>query len=152
MGNIIPTSVNFNLPNGKKVTIETGKLATMAHGSAVVRVDNTMLLATVVAASKPKEGQDFFPLSVDYQEKFAGAGKIPGNFFRRESKLSDYEVLISRLVDRAIRPLFDDDFVNDTNHDIFNFRRSQQYARLLCSVGSIRGPCSFRHSFQRAYF
>lgn len=114
MGNIIPTSVNFNLPNGKKVTIETGKLATMAHGSAVVRVDNTMLLATVVAASKPKEGQDFFPLSVDYQEKFAGAGKIPGNFFRRESKLSDYEVLISRLVDRAIRPLFDDDFVNET--------------------------------------
>ncbi|HRG21854.1 MAG TPA: polyribonucleotide nucleotidyltransferase, partial [Saprospiraceae bacterium] len=72
------------------------------------------LLATVVAASKPKEGQDFFPLSVDYQEKFAGAGKIPGNFFRRESKLSDYEVLISRLVDRAIRPLFDDDFVNET--------------------------------------
>ena len=114
MGNIIPTSVNFNLPNGKKVTIETGKLATMAHGSAVVRVDNTMLLATVVAASNPKEGQDFFPLSVDYQENFAGAGKIPGNFFRRESKLSDYEVLISRLVDRAIRPLFDDDFVNET--------------------------------------
>ncbi|MBP6397225.1 MAG: polyribonucleotide nucleotidyltransferase [Saprospiraceae bacterium] len=114
MGNIIPTSVNFNLPNGKTVTIETGKLATMAHGSVVVKIDNTMLLATVVAASKPKEGQDFFPLSVDYQEKFAGAGKIPGNFFRRESRLSDYEVLISRLVDRAIRPLFDDDFVNET--------------------------------------
>lgn len=114
MGNIIPTSVNFNLPNGKTVTIETGKLATMAHGSVVVKIENTMLLATVVAASKPKEGQDFFPLSVDYQEKFAGAGKIPGNFFRRESKLSDYEVLISRLVDRAIRPLFDDDFVNET--------------------------------------
>ena len=86
----------------------------MAHGSVVVKIENTMLLATVVAASKPKEGQDFFPLSVDYQEKFAGAGKIPGNFFRRESRLSDYEVLISRLVDRAIRPLFDDDFVNET--------------------------------------
>jgi polyribonucleotide nucleotidyltransferase len=114
MGNIIPTSVHFNLPDGKKVTIETGKLATMAHGSAMVRVDNTMMLATVVAAQSPKEGQDFFPLSVDYQEKFAGAGKIPGNFFRRESKLSDYEVLISRLVDRAIRPLFDDEFVNET--------------------------------------
>lgn len=126
MGNIIPTSVNFNLPNGKKVTIETGKLATMAHGSAVVRIDNTMLLATVVAASKPKEGQDFFPLSVDYQEKFAGNGKIPGNFFRRESKLSDYEVLISRLVDRAIRPLFDDDFVNETQIMIsLIFRRCQ---------------------------
>jgi polyribonucleotide nucleotidyltransferase len=114
MGNIIPTSVSFNLPNGKEVTIETGKLATMAHGSALVRVENTMMLATVVAAQKAKEGQDFFPLSVDYQEKFAGAGKIPGNFFRRESKLSDYEVLISRLVDRAIRPLFDDDFLNET--------------------------------------
>lgn len=60
MGNIIPTSVNFNLPNGKTVTIETGKLATMAHGSVVVKIENTMLLATVVAASKPKEGQDFF--------------------------------------------------------------------------------------------
>ncbi|MBK8700326.1 MAG: polyribonucleotide nucleotidyltransferase [Saprospiraceae bacterium] len=113
MGNIIPTSVNFKLPNGKQVTIETGKLATLAHGSAMVKIENTMILATVVAAQKPKEGQDFFPLSVDYQEKFAGNGKIPGNFFRRESKLSDYEVLISRLVDRAIRPLFDDEFVNE---------------------------------------
>ncbi len=114
MGNIVPKSVHFNLPDGKQVTIETGKLATMAHGSAMVRVENTMILATVVAASKIKEGQDFFPLSVDYQEKFAGAGKIPGNFFRRESKLSDYEVLISRLVDRAIRPLFSDEFLFET--------------------------------------
>lgn len=114
MGNIIPTSVHFKLPDGKQVTIETGKLATMAHGSAMVRVENTMMLATVVAANKIKEGQDFFPLSVDYQEKFAGAGKIPGNFFRRESKLSDYEVLISRLVDRAIRPLFADEFLFET--------------------------------------
>lgn len=114
MGNIIPTSVHFNLPDGKTVSLETGKLATMAHGSAMLKIENTMLLATVVAAHKAKEGQDFFPLSVDYQEKFAGAGKIPGNFFRRESKLSDYEVLISRLVDRAIRPLFSDDFVNET--------------------------------------
>jgi polyribonucleotide nucleotidyltransferase len=114
MGNIIPTSVHFSLPDGKQVTIETGKLATMAHGSALVRVENTMMLATVVGAQTAKEGQDFFPLSVDYQEKFAGNGKIPGNFFRRESKLSDYEVLISRLVDRAIRPLFDDGYVNET--------------------------------------
>jgi polyribonucleotide nucleotidyltransferase len=114
MGNIIPTSVHFNLPDGKKVTIETGKLATMAHGSALVRIENTMMLATVVGAQKAKEGQDFFPLSVDYQEKFAGNGKIPGNFFRRESRLSDYEILISRLVDRAIRPLFNDDYVNET--------------------------------------
>ena len=114
MGNIIPKSVHFTLPDGKKVTIETGKLATMAHGSAMVRIENTMILATVVGAKKAKEGQDFFPLSVDYQEKFGGAGKIPGNFFRRESRLSEYEILISRLVDRAIRPLFEDDYVNET--------------------------------------
>ncbi|MEZ4912191.1 MAG: polyribonucleotide nucleotidyltransferase [Saprospiraceae bacterium] len=114
MGNIIPTSVSFNLPDGKTVTIETGKLATQAHGSVVVKVENTMLLATVVAAAEAKPDQSFFPLSVDYQEKFASAGKIPGNFFRRESKLSDYEVLISRLVDRAVRPLFPDNFLNET--------------------------------------
>ncbi|MBK8620636.1 MAG: polyribonucleotide nucleotidyltransferase [Saprospiraceae bacterium] len=110
----IPKSVSFTLPNGKKVTIETGKLATLAHGSALVKVENTMLLATVVASPEAKEGQSFFPLSVDYQEKFAAAGKIPGNFFRRESKLSDYEVLISRLVDRAVRPLFPETFLNET--------------------------------------
>ena len=114
MGNFIPTSVSFALPDGKKVTIETGKLASQANGSAMVRVDNTMILATVVAAKEIKEGQDFFPLSVDYQEKFASAGKIPGNFFRREARLSEYEILISRLVDRALRPLFPDEFLNET--------------------------------------
>lgn len=114
MGNIIPTSTSFRLPDGKEVTIETGKLATQAHGSVVVRVENTMILATVVASSEAKPDQSFFPLSVDYQEKFASAGRIPGNFFRRESRLSDYEILISRLVDRAVRPLFPDSFLNET--------------------------------------
>lgn len=109
-----PKSVSFTLPDGKNVTIETGKLATLAHGSALVRVEDTMMLATVVASPEAKPDQSFFPLSVDYQEKFAAAGKIPGNFFRRESKLSDYEVLISRLVDRAVRPLFPDSFLNET--------------------------------------
>ncbi|MBK7739098.1 MAG: polyribonucleotide nucleotidyltransferase [Saprospiraceae bacterium] len=104
----------FNLPDGTEVTIETGKLATQADGSALVRVGNTMILATAVSAKKAKEGQSFFPLSVDYQEKFASAGRIPGNFFRRETRLSDYEVLISRLVDRAIRPLFPDGYMNET--------------------------------------
>lgn len=113
MGNKIPTTVSFELPNGKTVYIETGKLAMQAHGSALVRVENTMLLATVVGAKEVKEGQSFFPLSVDYQEKYASAGRIPGNFFRRETKLSDYEVLISRLVDRAIRPLFPDGYMNE---------------------------------------
>lgn len=109
-----PKSVSFQLPDGKNVTIETGKLATLAHGSVMVKVENTMLLATVVASAEAKPDQSFFPLSVDYQEKFASAGRIPGNFFRRETKLSDYEVLISRLVDRAVRPLFPDGFLNDT--------------------------------------
>ncbi len=114
MGNIIPTTVSFNLPNEKEVTIETGKLATQAHGSVVLRVDDTMLLATVVSNPEAKEGQSFFPLSVDYQEKFAAAGRIPGNFFKREARLSDYEVLICRLVDRAVRPLFPDGYMNET--------------------------------------
>lgn len=114
MGRQIPTTTSFNLPDGRTVTIETGKLATQADGSVVVRMGNTMMFCTVVSNKEMKEGQDFFPLSVDYQEKFAAAGRIPGNFFRRETKLSDYEVLISRLVDRAIRPLFPDGYMNET--------------------------------------
>lgn len=114
MGHKIPISTSFDLPDGRTVTIETGKLATQADGSVVVKVDNTMIFATVVSAKEAREGQPFFPLSVDYQEKFAAAGRIPGNFFRRETKLNDYEILISRLVDRAIRPLFPDNYMNDT--------------------------------------
>ncbi len=114
MGLQIPISTSFHLPDGRKVTLETGKLATQADGSVMVRLGDTMILATVVSAHEKKEGQSFFPLSVDYQEKFAAAGRIPGNFFRRETKLSDYEILISRLVDRAIRPLFPDDYMNET--------------------------------------
>ncbi len=114
MGMQIPISTSFELPDGRQVTIETGKLASQADGSVIVRVGNTMIFATTVFEKKAREGQSFFPLSVDYQEKFASSGRIPGNFFRRESKLSDYEVLVSRLVDRAIRPLFPDNYMNDT--------------------------------------
>jgi len=114
MGNQIPTTTSFTLPDGKEVTIETGKLATQAHGAVVVKVENTMLFCSVVSAYEQREGQNFFPLSVDYQEKFASAGKIPGNFFRREARLSEYEILTSRLVDRALRPLFPDGYMNDT--------------------------------------
>ncbi len=139
MGNFVPTTVSFNLPDGKEVTIETGKLATQAHGSVVVRVENTMLLATVVASAEAKPDQSFFPLSVDYQEKFASGGRIPGNFFRRESKLSDYEVLISRLVDRAVRPLFPDDFLNETQIILYLISGDQNnmpdsYAALAASA------------------
>jgi polyribonucleotide nucleotidyltransferase len=108
--NLTPTTVKFDIGGGREVTIETGKMARQADGAVTVRLGNCILLATVVAAQKPKPGQSFFPLTVDYQEKFASAGRIPGSFFKREGKLSDYEVLISRLIDRALRPLFPDDY------------------------------------------
>lgn len=104
----------FDIGNGQNVTIETGKLARQADGSVVVRCGNTMLLATVVSAKEAKEGQSFFPLSVDYQEKFASSGRIPGSFLRREGRITDPEILVSRLVDRAIRPLFPEGYMNET--------------------------------------
>ena len=104
------TSKTFQLPDGREISIETGRLARQADGAVVVKMGNTMLLATVVSSKEAKEGVDFLPLSVDYQEKFASAGKIPGGFVKREGRLSDYEILISRLVDRAIRPMFNDDY------------------------------------------
>ena len=103
-------SKTFDIGNDRQITIETGRLARQADGSVTVKMGNCILLATVVATEEPKPGQDFFPLSVDYMEKFASAGRIPGSFFKREGKLSDYEVLISRLVDRALRPLFPEDY------------------------------------------
>ncbi len=105
-----PIEVSFDLGGGRTVTIENGKLARQADGSVVVRQGKSMLLATVVANKEPKPGQEFFPLSVDYMEKFGSAGRIPGSFFKREGKLSDNEVLTSRLVDRALRPLFPEDY------------------------------------------
>ena len=114
MGMKTPITQSFNLPDGQEVIIETGKLATQADGSVVVRIGDTMIFASVVSALEPKPGQSFFPLSVDYQEKFASVGRIPGNFFRRETRLNDYEVLISRLVDRALRPLFPTGYMNET--------------------------------------
>jgi len=105
-----PIRKTFDIGDGRMVTIETGRLARQADGAVTVSMGNCMLLATVVATKEPKEGQSFFPLSVDYQEKFASAGRIPGSFFKREGRLSDYEVLISRLIDRALRPLFPDDY------------------------------------------
>ncbi|MBS1489680.1 MAG: polyribonucleotide nucleotidyltransferase [Bacteroidetes bacterium] len=111
-------SKTCHLPDGRPITIETGKLARQADGSVVLRMDNTMILASVVSNKEGVEGADFLPLSVDYQEKFASTGKIPGGFLKREGKLSDYEVLISRLVDRAIRPLFPDDYHAETQVNI----------------------------------
>jgi polyribonucleotide nucleotidyltransferase len=103
-------SKTFDIGDGREVTIETGRLARQADGAVTVRMGNNILLATVVATEEPKPGQDFFPLSVDYMEKFASAGRIPGSFFKREGRLNDYEILTSRLIDRALRPLFPEDY------------------------------------------
>src|SRR4051812_24696287 len=103
-------SKTFDIGDGREITIETGRLARQADGSVTVRMGNSMILATVVATQEPREGQEFFPLSVDYQEKFASAGRIPGSFFKREARLNDYEILTSRLIDRSLRPLFPEDY------------------------------------------
>ena len=99
---------------GKTISIETGRLARQADGAVVVKMGDTMIMATVVSAKEAKEDVDFMPLTVDYQEKFAAVGRIPGSFHRREARLSDYEILISRIVDRALRPLFPSDYHADT--------------------------------------
>ena len=102
------------MSDGRTITIETGKLAKQADGSVMVRMGNTMLLATVCSAKDAVPGTDFMPLSVDYKEKFASNGRFPGGFTRREGRLDDYEILISRLVDRALRPLFPSDYHAET--------------------------------------
>ncbi len=107
-------SKTIDLGDGKVVTIETGKMAKQADGSVTVRCGNTILLCTVVSGTKLRPGQDFFPLSVDYREQFAAAGRIPGSFQRREARISEDEILTSRLVDRAIRPLFPDGYLFET--------------------------------------
>ena len=100
----------IELSDGRVIEIETGKLAKQADGSVVVKMGGTMLLAAVTCAKDAKDDVDFMPLQVDYKEKFAAAGRFPGGFMKREGKASDYEILIARLVDRALRPLFPEDF------------------------------------------
>ena len=112
MMNVITKTIT--LGDGRTITIETGKLAKQADGSVMVRMGDTMLLATVCSATDATPGTDFMPLSVDYKEKFAANGRFPGGFTRREGRSSDYEILISRLVDRALRPLFPDDYHAET--------------------------------------
>jgi polyribonucleotide nucleotidyltransferase len=104
----------ITLPNGKEISIETGKLAKQADGSVVVRMGDTMILATAVANVDVRDGVDFMPLTVDYREKFASTGKFPGGFLKREARPSDEEILTMRLVDRALRPLFPDDYHAET--------------------------------------
>ncbi len=108
------TQETIDLGDGRSITIETGKLAKQADGSVVVRCGDTMLLATAVSARTANPGVDFLPLTVDYREKFAAAGRFPGGFFKREARPSDNEVLTMRLVDRVLRPLFPDDYHAET--------------------------------------
>jgi polyribonucleotide nucleotidyltransferase len=108
----------INLADGRTISIETGKLAKQAHGSAVIKMGGTMLLATVVSNYDAKDDVDFLPLTVEYREKFASAGKYPGGFFKREARPSDDEILTMRLVDRALRPLFPDDYHAETQMQI----------------------------------
>jgi polyribonucleotide nucleotidyltransferase len=104
----------MSLPNGKEISIETGKLAKQADGAVVVRMGDTMILATAVANVDVRDGVDFMPLTVDYREKFASTGKFPGGFLKREARPSDEEILTMRLVDRALRPLFPGDYHAET--------------------------------------
>lgn len=104
---------NVEFAPGKVFSIETGRLAKQAHGSVIARIGDTMVLATVVGASEPRPGQDFFPLSVDFRENYAAAGKFPGGFIKREGRPSDKEILSARLIDRTIRPMFPEGYFNE---------------------------------------
>ena len=110
--NVITKTIDIG--NGTEISIETGKLAKQSDGSIVLRAGGTMILATVVSNKGAKDGVDFLPLTVDYREKFYANGKIPGGYLKREARPSDDEILIMRLVDRALRPLFPSDYHADT--------------------------------------
>lgn len=112
MLNVVTKTID--LGDGRSITLETGKLAKQADGSVMLKMGNTMLLATVVSAKDAKPDVDFMPLSVDYKEKFASLGRFPGGFLKREGRPSDYEILVARLIDRALRPLFPEDYHAET--------------------------------------
>ena len=111
---LTPIKKTIDLGDGRVITLETGKLAKQADGAVELRMNNTMLLATVVSAKEAGEGVDFMPLQVEYKEKFSAAGRFPGGFTKREGRASDYEILTARLVDRVLRPLFPDNYHADT--------------------------------------
>jgi len=110
----VPITKTIDLGNGRVITLETGKLAKQSDGSVILKQDGTMLLATVVSMKEPKEGIDFMPLTVEYRENYAAAGRFPGGFLKREARPSEYEILISRLIDRALRPMFPDNYHAET--------------------------------------
>ena len=130
---------------GKKLILETGKVARQADGAVIAKLGETVVLSTAVGAKKINDGQDYFPLSVNYQEKYYAAGKIPGGYFKREARPTEAETLISRLIDRPIRPLFPSSFLNEVQLlptvSILRWRESTRYTFnncLLCSIINIR--------------
>ena len=135
----------IDLGDGRTITIETGKLAKQADGAVVVQMGNAMLLATVVSARDINPETDFLPLTVDYREKFAAAGRFPGGFFKREARPSDQEILTMRLVDRVLRPLFPKDYHAETqvmiqliSHDENVMPSGFSWSCCLSVFGSIR--------------
>ena len=123
---VTPTKKTIELGDGRVITLETGKLAKQADGAVELRMNNTMLLATVVSAKEAGEGVDFMPLQVEYKEKFSAFGRFPGGFQKREGRASDYEILTARLVDRVLRPLFPDNYHADTFVNIILFSSDGQ--------------------------
>ena len=117
----------INLPNGQIIEISTGKLARQADGAVVLKCGDTMLLATAVSKDEASPEVDFMPLTVEYQEKFAAAGRFPGGFLKRESRPSEYEILIARLVDRALRPIFPEDYHAETQVLIYLISADKNY-------------------------
>ena len=138
-----PIKKTITLPDGREITLETGKLAKQADGAVELRMGNTMLLATIVSAKEAGEGVDFMPLTVDYKEKFSSAGRFPGGFLKREGRASDYEILTSRLVDRVMRPLFPDNyhaetFVNITMFSVWQHRQPSPAATSPSTAPSLK--------------
>ena len=148
-----PVKKTIALPDGREITIETGKLAKQADGAVEVRMGNTMLLATVCSAQEAGEGVDFMPLTVEYKEKYASIGRYPGGFLKREGRSSDYEILTSRLVDRVLRPLFPDNYHAETFVNVTLYSADENdapdalagiaaSAALACSDIPFNGPIS----------
>ena len=148
-----PIKKTIKLPDGREITIETGKLAKQADGAVEVRMGNTMLLATVCSAQEAGEGVDFMPLTVEYKEKYASIGRYPGGFLKREGRASDYEILTSRLVDRVLRPLFPDNYHAETFVNVTLYSADENdapdalagiaaSAALMCSDVPFNGPIS----------
>ena len=149
---INPIVKTIELPDGRTITLETGKLAKQADGSVMLRMGNTMLLATVCAAKDAVPGTDFMPLQVEYKEKFSAFGRFPGGFTKREGRASDYEILTCRLVDRALRPLFPDNFHAEVYVNIILFSADGVDMPDAGRTRSFCRTCSFRYPLQRTYF